>query len=271
MFVPSASRVLLLAIAALSSVGQGREAMGWPSVHPGVVDCPSIKLVWQPTWSQINATAAPLSRPHVGEGQPRGPGSAEGGRSSNIHGVSSNKYGLEDGIVVRKADGTFSMVATEMYADPKWVATRLGVYMSEDGLAWRRLRGLRRSTTSPNPPRPANGMSPHAATWGPFFLHDPSNDTWLLSYVGYRSAPSNSSGWLENFDGTIFARYADVAGDAGLDGNFGNDDGIAPHFDGDVVLIGPDDFHVNGPWPHPCQGMQGTDSFYPFQLVDGSW
>jgi hypothetical protein len=36
-------------------------------------------------------------------------------------------------------------------------------------------------------------------------------------------------------------------------------------------MIWPDDFKVNGPWPHPCQGMQGTDSFYPFQLADGSW
>lgn len=37
------------------------------------------------------------------------------------------------------------------------------------------------------------------------------------------------------------------------------------------VLLEPDDFHVNGPWPHPCQGLQGTDSMYPYQLADGSW
>jgi hypothetical protein len=27
-------------------------------------------------------------------------------------------------------------------------------------------------------------------------------------------------------------------------------------FTEDVVLLAPDDFNVNGPWPHPCQGLQ---------------
>ena len=40
-------------------------------------------------------------------------------------------------------------------------------------------------------------------------------------------------------------RYAGAAGDAGLDTDFG--DGPSA-FDGDTVLIGPDDFKVNGPW-----------------------
>lgn len=35
--------------------------------------------------------------------------------------------------------------------------------------------------------------------------------------IGYRGAPSNASGWLENFQGTIFARYANVAGDGETD------------------------------------------------------
>ena len=106
-------------------------------------------------------------------------------------------------------------------------------------------------------------------------MHDPRNDTWLLTYVGYRAAGSNSSGWLENFDGTIYSRYAEEAGDAGLDSSFGEGavqpNASSPAFGGDRELIGPDDFQVNGPWPHECQGMQGTDSFYPYQLADGSW
>lgn len=82
---------------------------------------------------------------------------------------------------------------------------------------------------------------------------------------------------LENYDGTIFYRYANAAGDAGLDSDWGEGGDIAKTnlsgaaFAGDRVLIAPDDFHVNGPWPHVCQGMQGTDSFYPFQLANGSW
>jgi len=151
-----------------------------------------------------------------------------------------------------------------------WVAMRLGVWESADGLAWTRQRSLRASTGKDN-------SGPHAASWGPFFVHDPTNDTWVLSYVGYRSAGSNSSGWLENFDGTIWYRYASEKGDAGLDGDFGEDGDIAKTnvsgtaFAGDGVLIGPDDFNVNGPWPHQCQGMQGTDSFYPYRLNATHW
>eukprot|EP00040_Diaphanoeca_grandis_P040590 m.5399 g.5399 ORF g.5399 m.5399 type:complete len:404 (-) comp4381_c0_seq1:230-1441(-) len=196
--------------------------------------CPSIKVVWQPAWSQINQSSFP-----------------------------GNKYGLEDGIVVRRADGGLSMLVAEMYDDPRWVAMRLGVYKSVDGLHWERLHGLRKSTAN------FNGTDQHAASWGPFFLHDPTNDTWVLSYVGYRSAPNNSSGWLENFQGIIFTRYASETGDTGLDSDFG--DSEENYFDGDKILIAPDDFNVNGPWPHRCQGMQGTDSFYPFQLNDKSW
>ena len=70
-------------------------------------------------------------------------------------------------------------------------------------------------------------------------------------------------------------RYAEEAGDAGLDSTFGEGavqpNASSPAFGGDTVLIGPDDFNVNGPWPHECQGMQGTDSFYPYQLADGTW
>jgi hypothetical protein len=39
--------------------------------------------------------------------------------------------GLEDGIVVRRQDGSFQMIAAEMYAQPVWVAMRLGIWQSE--------------------------------------------------------------------------------------------------------------------------------------------
>ena len=193
--------------------------------------CPTATLVFLPNHTQWNSSSAP-----------------------------TNKYGVEDGVVVRRADGAFTMICAEMYGDPKWVSMQLGVYHSADGLSWARVRGLRRSTGD------FSGASPHSSSWGPFFIHNAANDTWLLSYVGYRGAPSNASGWLENFEGTIFARFADAPGDAGLDGDFADALGFP-----DAVLLAPDDFHVNGPWPHPCQGLQGTDSMFPFQLNDGSW
>jgi hypothetical protein len=199
--------------------------------------CPSPLLAWAPGFSSVNASVAP-----------------------------DNKFGLEDGIVVRRADGGFSMVAAAMYGDPVWVRMRLDIYRSEDALAWRRVRSVRVSDAN------FDGSSLHSSSWGPFFVHDAANDTWALSYVGYRGQPANASGWLSNYEGTIFARYANESGDAGLDGDFRDAGAFAASGDGgDVVLLAPDDFSVPGPWPHPCQGLQGTDSMYPYQLDDGSW
>ena len=78
---------------------------------------------------------------------------------------------------------------------------------------------------------------------------------------------------LANYQGTIFARYATVPGDAGLDSDFGEAEAKPGHpaYEADVELLAPDDFNVLGPWPHQCQGLQGTDSFAPYQLADGTW
>jgi hypothetical protein len=147
----------------------------WQTFYRQTVDmnaCPSVRLVWEPSFTQINASSAGpknMSDPTRG---PAAPG---------------NRGGLEDGIVVRRADGKLSMVAAEMYAGG-WVQMRLGVWESLDGLSWSRQRSLRASTGRDN-------SGPHAASWGPFFVHDPTNDTWALSYVAYRSAGSNNSGW----------------------------------------------------------------------------
>ena len=174
------------------------------------------------------------------------------------------------------------MIAAAMYGDPMWVRMRLDVFSSSDGLCWGKVGSVRQSDGN------FNGTSMHSSSWGPMLAFDASNNTWMLSYVGYRGAPSNASGWLGNFDGRVYgpsappplafhfcnalrmyARYAEHEGDAGLDSDFR--DGGSFDDDGDVVLLQPDDFRADGPWPHPCQGLQGTDSMMPYQLPDGSW
>ena len=209
-----------------------RAAAACASLLLACAACPTPRLVWAPHNASINASSD-----------------------------ATNKHGLEDGIVVRRRDGTFSMIAASMYGDPIWVRMRLDVWHSQDALNWTKGRSLRASSAN------FDGSDPHSSSWGPFFVHDPRNDTWALSYVGYRGAPSNASGWLSNFRGTIFGAYARVAGDAGLDGDF-EDAGYA---DSDAILLQPDDFNTAGPWPHVCQGLQGTDSMYPYQLADGTW
>jgi hypothetical protein len=163
--------LLVLCLATVVEVrGEGARGAGVPAAPPlqrapreearppfaqRAGGCPSVALVWQPNHTQVNATTAP-----------------------------GNKYGVEDGIVVRRDDGAFTMICAEMYADPKWVAMQLGVFHSADGLTWTRVRGLRKSTGD------FTGASPHSSSWGPFLTRNGANDTWLLSYVGYRGAPS---------------------------------------------------------------------------------
>ena len=79
-----------------------------------------------------------------------------------------------------------------------------------------------------------------------------------ICFSAILGAPSNSSGWLENYEGTIFFHSANVSGDAGLDSDF--DD--AKYAETDAVLLRPDNFEVNGPWPWVCQGLQVCASRY---------
>jgi hypothetical protein len=110
----------------------------------------------------------------------------------------TNLYGLEDGMVVRRHDGGFTMITAAMYGDPFWIRMRLDLFKSSDGLQWVKSRSIRVSDAN------FNGTSTHSSSWGPMLAFDASNKTWMLSYVGYRGAPSNSSGWLGNFDGRMY-------------------------------------------------------------------
>ena len=199
----------------------------------GAHGCPKVVVVYLPTTSQINASTDP-----------------------------SNKYGLENGIVVRRQDQRFSMITAEMYGDPVNVAMRLGIWSSPDGMTWTKQRVIRQSSAD------MTGSDPRSSVWGPFFTQDMQTGVWVLSYVGYRGAPSNASGWLSNYHGIIFQRAATARDDAGLDSDFGDS---GDWRNADTVLFSPDDFSVCGPWPHPCQGLQGTDSMYAYELSDGTW
>ena len=160
---PTFAALLLAAALAAALVVAVAPAPSVAELTPAkpLTGCPAVKMVWQSTWTQINQSSFP-----------------------------GNTGGLEDGIVVRRQDGRLTMVAAEMYDNPHWVAMRIGVYASDDGMQWTKERTLRQSTGK------FDG-GPHSSTWGPFLLHDPANDTWMLRYVAYRSSPSNSSGWQE--------------------------------------------------------------------------
>ena len=211
-------------------------------VSSSAAACPKLTVAWAPAFTQVNRSSYPGSR-----------------------------SGLEDGIVVRRSDGAFTMLTAEPYQAPYAVAMQLGVFRSSNGLDWHRERTLRVSTGE------LGTGSIHAAHWGAILTKNTANNTWLLSYVGYKAAASNASGFLANYQGTIFSRYATEPGDAGLDSDFGEAAAATagsgpPAYDSDRVLLAPDDFPPFPPgnatwpssaWPHQCQGLQGTDSFAP--------
>ena len=125
---------------------------GTASSVQALVTCPNMTLAWVPAWTQVNGSSNP--------------------------GVS--KYGMEDGIVVRRDDGGFTMLAAEMYSRPYAVAMQLGVYTSSNALDWRRQRTIRRSAGT------NDGSDQHAAHWGPLLTKNAATNTWLISYVAYK-------------------------------------------------------------------------------------
>jgi hypothetical protein len=187
--------------------------------------CPNITITSQPSYTQINATS---------------PGAA---------GV--NKYGFEDGRVVRTGDGVFHLAVAEMIGDPRWVLMTIGHWSSPDGWSWTRVGTLRNSSGK------SDFSDPCAAVWGASFLWDAPAGRWAMIYVCYNSGPSNSSGWYGNFNGTIWLSHSVTPGDAGIDGPYATS----------TELLWPLAAAGYTPW----QGLQGTDSFFGYQLPNGTW
>jgi hypothetical protein len=73
---------------------------------------------------------------------------------------------------------------------------------------------------------------------------------WHLFYVAYRCAPSSKTEWRGNYGGRIWRAVSQHAGHEGIDG---------PYRDVGVVLQ-PD------PDSQPWEGLQGTDSFFPYRV-----
>jgi hypothetical protein len=162
-------------------------------------------------------------------------------------GAEDNKYGFEGGRVV-KLDGVYHLFTSEMIGDPHWVRMKLAHWTSRDRIHWQRAGTLR--TSSGN----FTGTDPRAALWSPIPVFDPGRNRWNLFYVAYRAAPDTPHQWLTNHEGQIWRA---VSLKSGLDGIGG------PYRDVGVVLRRGKD---SDPW----EGLQGTDSFFPY-LVGGSW
>jgi len=157
-------------------------------------------------------------------------------------GAADNKYGFEGGRVML-LDGTYHLFVSEMNADPKWTKTRLAHWASTDGLTFTRQSTLFESTGD------FTGADPRAALFLPIAEFDDELNRWTLFYSAFRSAPNQKDRWLINHDGRIFRALSQTPGRSGIGG---------PYKDVDIAL-------QPGPNSDPWEGLQGTDSFFPFK------
>ena len=162
-------------------------------------------------------------------------------------GAEGNKYGFEGGRVV-KQDGVYYLFTSEMVGDPHWVKMKLAEWMSPDRVHWTRVGTIRESSGD------FTGKDKRAALWSPMPVFDEPENRWNLFYVAYQAAPDTPTQWLTNHEGRIWRAISETPGRAGIGG---------PYKDLGVVLErGSDSDH----W----EGLQGTDSFFPYE-VGSTW
>jgi len=160
-------------------------------------------------------------------------------------GAQGNKYGFVGGRVL-KVKGTYHLFTSEMVGDPHWVKMRLAEWTSSDRIHWERHTTIAESSGN------FTGKDPRAALWSPLPVYDPQEGRWNLFYVAYQAAPDTAERWLTNHEGRIWRAVSERAGEEGISG---------PYQDAGVIL-------QRGKDSDPWEGLQGTDSFFPYRVGD---
>ena len=157
------------------------------------------------------------------------------------------KHGFEGGRVIRQ-DGWYHLFTSEQSGDPKWVKMRMAHWKSEDGLDWQRVSTLFESSGD------YTGEDPRAALWSPMPVYNDEDSTWYMTYVAYRCKPDTKQQFLNNHDGRIWQARSLVKGKDGIGGPYE-----------DIAVI-----QEPGPLADEWEGLQGSDSFFPFK-VGNKW
>jgi hypothetical protein len=161
-------------------------------------------------------------------------------RSPGAEGI---RFGFEGGRVVKVA-GTYHLFTSEMVDDPIWVRMRLGHWASADREHWTRVATIRESSAE------FTGADPRAALWSPLPVWDDGEARWNLFYVAYRSKPGDGTAFTLNYEGRIWRARSTVRGESGISG---------PYEDLGVVM-------EPGSQSISWEGLQGTDSFFPWHV-----
>ena len=160
-------------------------------------------------------------------------------------GAEGNRYGFEGGRVL-KIKGTYHLFTSEMVGNPHWVKMKLAHWTSPDRLRWLRVASLFESSGD------FTGTDPRAALWSPLPVFDPGEDRWNLFYVAYQAAPDTPQRWLTNHEGRIWRAVSKTAGIDGIGG---------PYRNVSIIL-------QRGADSDSWEGLQGTDSFFPYRVGD---
>jgi predicted GH43/DUF377 family glycosyl hydrolase len=168
--------------------------------------------------------------------------------TKGMSGTEDNKYGFEGGTVIQRPDG-FHLFSAEMVGDPHWVKMKLGHWLSKDGNEWKRMGTILESSGD------FTGKDPKAALWSPMPFFNDKEDRWNLYYVGYKSRPDSGEQWLGNYEGRIFRAVSKIKGIDGIGG---------PYEDANLIMEPGKDSDL---W----EGLQGTDSFFPYIAADGKY
>jgi hypothetical protein len=156
-------------------------------------------------------------------------------------------FGFEGGRVI-KIGGIYHLFTTEMLPGHLGVKTRMAHWSSPDRIHWKRAATLYESSGD------FTGQDPRASLWAPMPVYNTQEGRWDLFYVAYRCAPSAPTEWRGNYEGRIWRAISQRKGYGGIGG---------PYEDVGVILE-PD---ANS---QPWEGLQGTDSFFPYQ-AGGRW
>lgn len=162
-------------------------------------------------------------------------------------GTDGIRYGFEGGRIVQ-VDGRLHLFTSEMLGEPRFVKMRLAHWSSGDGGTWTRESTLFESSGE------YEGGDPRASLWSPMPIYDNTSGRWNLFYVAYRSKPSTADAWYENYEGKIWRAVSAKADLAGIGG---------PYENAGIVM-------EPGAASDAWEGLQGTDSFFPFE-AGGHW
>jgi len=157
--------------------------------------------------------------------------------------AAGNRYGFEGGRAF-KQDHLYHLFTSEIVDDPFWVKMRLAHWTSADRLNWKRESTLYESSGE------FEGQDPRAALWSPMPIYNEKENRWNLFYVAYHAAPNTPERFLNNHLGRIWRAASTVEGEDGLGG---------PYRDIGIVL-------EPGPNSEAWEGLQGTDSFFPYRV-----